>query len=215
MSYIQLQKTFQQENFPKWKYSPTHRMLKQNPWLTDLLTSWSGKLSNPTCPESGTVRQPSPWNTMKYLCHFHAKYTSLYKPLRPPKWNQLHSPSRDLLRSINHVSMLHSSLKQFQEAQIEHFICQTFEGSRDRTTLKCAKHVHKHSCWNEEGKTLVSSKNMQKLKSHLILKTKRILCAKQCINDTSYKPITIPFMWIGTHMQFPFTAAIIEISWKQ
>lgn len=43
-------------------YSPTQRMLKQKPWLTDLLTSWSGMLSKPTWPERGTARAPSPYS---------------------------------------------------------------------------------------------------------------------------------------------------------
>ena len=30
------------------KFLPRQRMLKQNPWATDLLTSWSGRLSKPT-----------------------------------------------------------------------------------------------------------------------------------------------------------------------
>lgn len=93
--------------------------------------------------------------TLKYneiAVSFSSKYTSVYKPLRPLKWNQLRSPSRDFHRSINHTSILHSSPKQFQKTQIEHFVCHAFEGSPDRITLKCAKHVHKHSCWNEEVK---------------------------------------------------------------
>lgn len=41
---------------------PTHRMLKQNPWEVDLLTSWSGRLSNPTWPERDKFRSSSFWN---------------------------------------------------------------------------------------------------------------------------------------------------------
>lgn len=43
---------------PPWNQlnSPTHRMLKQKPWATDLFTSWSGRLSKPTCPVRFRVR---------------------------------------------------------------------------------------------------------------------------------------------------------------
>lgn len=43
------------------RYSPTQRMLKQNPCVTDLLTSWSGRLSNPTCPPKFRLRFSSFW----------------------------------------------------------------------------------------------------------------------------------------------------------
>ena len=40
----------------KLQNSPTQRMLKVNPWPTDLLTSWSGRLSKPTWPDSAKFR---------------------------------------------------------------------------------------------------------------------------------------------------------------
>lgn len=49
----------------KVSYSPTQRMLKQNPCATDLLTSWSGRLSNPTCPPRLRLRFSSFWETKK------------------------------------------------------------------------------------------------------------------------------------------------------
>lgn len=42
--------------------SPTHRMLKQKPCVTDLLTSWSGRLSNPTWPPKLRLRFSSFWD---------------------------------------------------------------------------------------------------------------------------------------------------------
>ena len=47
------------------RHPPTQRTLKQNPWFTDLLTSWSGMLSKPTWPARGTVRAPSPYKHKK------------------------------------------------------------------------------------------------------------------------------------------------------
>lgn len=44
-------------------YSPTQRMLKQKPCVTDLLTSWSGRLSNPTWPPKLRLRFSSFWQT--------------------------------------------------------------------------------------------------------------------------------------------------------
>ena len=35
---------------------PMHRTLNVNPSETDLFTSWSGKLSKPTCPRNASVR---------------------------------------------------------------------------------------------------------------------------------------------------------------
>ena len=44
---------------------PTHRILKANPLFTDLLTSWSGKLSKPTWPAKRSCRPSAPWNRKK------------------------------------------------------------------------------------------------------------------------------------------------------
>lgn len=41
-------------------YLPTQSTLKENPLLTDLFTSWSGKLSNPTWPPSLSWRPSAP-----------------------------------------------------------------------------------------------------------------------------------------------------------
>lgn len=45
------------------RYSPTHRMLKQKPCVTDLLTSCSGRLSNPTWPPKLRLRFSSFYRT--------------------------------------------------------------------------------------------------------------------------------------------------------
>lgn len=47
--------------FHTFFYSPTQRMLKQKPCVTDLLTSWSGRLSNPTWPPKLRLRFSSFW----------------------------------------------------------------------------------------------------------------------------------------------------------
>lgn len=47
------------------RYSPTHRMLKQKPCVTDLLTSCSGRLSNPTWPPKLRLRFSSFYGTQK------------------------------------------------------------------------------------------------------------------------------------------------------
>ena len=45
----------------KVMHLPTHKMLKANPFWTDLLTNWSGRESKPTCPVMDNVRDsPDP-----------------------------------------------------------------------------------------------------------------------------------------------------------
>lgn len=86
----------------KMSHLPTHRMLKQNPWEVDLLTSWSGRLSNPTCPERDRFRSSS-------FCNFKGEifensgtmppglpHVVRYYPL-PPSFLDLHRKRRFLL----------------------------------------------------------------------------------------------------------------------
>lgn len=90
---------------------PTHRMLKQNPWEVDLLTSWSGRLSNPTWPERDKFRSSSFWNFRRetfdnpWQCHLGTPPSPILSswhawkkatPLCPPRPWLLHNWSYQL-----------------------------------------------------------------------------------------------------------------------
>ena len=51
------------------------RILKSNPLLTHLLTSWSGKLSKPTWPVSWSSRPDEPWTQNKTHTHTSTYYS--------------------------------------------------------------------------------------------------------------------------------------------
>lgn len=55
---------------------PTQRILKLNPWATDLLTNWSGRLSKPTWPLSSMVRFSSFWRMWKDMKNYSNTYVS-------------------------------------------------------------------------------------------------------------------------------------------
>ncbi len=90
-------------------------MLKQNPCATDLLTNWSGRLSNPTWPPSSRCRFSSFWGIFKQAEHKYFRTTWIsavfchicYKSLNIQRIHPIHP----IVGSHPHIQL--SSLRAF------------------------------------------------------------------------------------------------------
>lgn len=72
-----------------WLSSPTQRILKQNPWDTDLLTSWSGRLSKPTWPPRLRVLIPSLCRG-KHSCFYRYNQCTLFSGVSITEFFYIH-----------------------------------------------------------------------------------------------------------------------------